>query len=303
MKKTSIAIVLLLAAALIVVCALRRDEKTAPPAAESVAALSPQTGSQAALPNPVRESSMEELSALFGVELRAPEDASDVVYSLIETEPQVAQMNFTRGGISCSCRISSGDALRDISGLYYDWETSVLDSGRGLSMKLVPGGPGVASCFCEPKGLVLSLALSSGADKELLRSLFDEIFGAPIDAADGLAAQLCEQFDALRAACFPGTAGSSLSSAACAAEMADFFSASGIGPDSVERILRSYCAALSQEDAQLFETQLELVAGAFGRLTEEGGEGLLSDCGYESSTWPWDGEDVRDCFAALLGTD
>ena len=303
MKKVSVVIALLLAVAVIAVCVLRMKGQDASAAAESAAVQNTPADSAAALPNPVRASSMEELDELFGIELKAPKGAQNVVYSSVETEPQIGQMDFTHDGISCSCRVSAGDALRDISGMYYDWETNILDSERGLSMNLIPGGPGVASSFCEPKGLVLSLGVSSGADKELLRSLFDEIFGAPIDTADGLAGQLCEQFDALRAVCFPGTAGSSLSSAACAAEMADFFFASGIDPDAVDRIARSYQAALSREDAQLFESQLDLVVSAFSHLTGEGGEGLLEDCGYESSSYPWDAENVRSCFVALLGSD
>ena len=299
MKKVSIVIAVILVLALAVVFVLRIRGQSAPPAAETGAGQEAGAQTAVGLPNPIRESSAEELYELFGVELKAPEGAEDVRYSRIETEPQIGQMDFTRDGIDCSCRVSAGDALRDISGMYYEWETNVLDSERALNMNLIPGGPGVASCFSEPKGLILSLSVSSGADKELLRSLFDEIFGAPVDAYDGLAAQLCEQFDTLRGTCFPGTAGSSLSSAACAAEMADFFFTSGISPDAVDRIVRSYQASLSQEEAQLFESQLDLVVGAFDRLTGEGGQGLLEDCGYESSGFPWDSENVRACFEAL----
>ena len=279
-------------------CSLRKDAPSAPSAAQPAA-----EAAAVGLPNPMRESSMEELYEIYGVELKAPSDAEDVAYFRFEGEEPLGQMSFTRGGVSCCCRVAAGDALRDISGMYYDWETVVLVPERNLSLSYIPSGAGIAAAFDEADGRILSLSVSDGADEALLRAVFDEVFGAPVGEADGLAAQLCEQLDQLRSVCFPGTAGSSLSFAASAAEMADFFYTSGIAPDSVDRIVRSYRASLSEADAELFEMQLDGIVGAYGNLTGDGGRGLLEDCGYESSCYPWDAENVRNCFVALLGTD
>ena len=108
MKKVSVVIALLLAVAVIAVCVLRMKGQDASAAAESAAVQNTPADSAAALPNPVRASSMEELDELFGIELKAPEGAHDVVYSRVETEPQIGQMDFTHDGISCSCRVSAG---------------------------------------------------------------------------------------------------------------------------------------------------------------------------------------------------
>ena len=117
------------------------------------------------------------------------------------------------------------------------------------------------------------------------------------------AAALAALLEGIRTSVFPGTAGSSLTAAAHAAQMADFFAENGVSPDEADAAARAYIASLSEDDAQLFEMQLDSVLGAFSNLTGENGEGLLEDCGYESAYFPWDGENVRNCFIALLGSD
>lgn len=135
--------------------------------------------------------------------------------------------------------------------------------------------------------------------------------GEPGEAAAGTAEESAAEaetalealFESLRGRVFPGTAGSSLSAAACAGALADYFAESGVSPDTVDGAVRRFRGALSSEDAALFETQLNAVVGAFSALTAEGGEGLLTDCGYESAHYPWSEGNVRDCFVALLGSD
>ena len=102
---------------------------------------------------------------------------------------------------------------------------------------------------------------------------------------------------------FRGTAGSSLSGAACAAKLADYFAETGMDPDSVFAAVTAYAAALEDGDRQLFEQQLDGVVSSFSVITGENGEGVLKDCGYEPAHYPWAEENVSDCFAAMLGTD
>lgn len=125
----------------------------------------------------------------------------------------------------------------------------------------------------------------------------------PEETGDAFYAELGELLDMVRDRYYPGTAGSSLSAAACAAELADFFAESSMSPDTVDRVVQDYYAFLPQEDAELFETQLDGIVGAFSSLAGENGEGLLDDCGYAALHFPWNEENIRDCFAALLGSD
>ena len=254
------------------------------------------------LPNPIKESTMEELYERFGVELKAPAGAEDVSYALIESEG-IGEMNYALNGASFCCRVAKGEGLRDISGMYYDWKSTVLDSEGAATLNFNPGAEGVISRFCESKGLVCSLSVSSGADKDMLRASFGEVFGMLCAEADDQSGKLLALLETAHTRYFPGTAGSSLSAAACAAEMADFFAESAISPDEADRIIQSYYSSLSAEDVKLFEQQINGVVGAFSNLTAEGGEGLLSDCGYEALHFPWSDENIRNCFVALLGSD
>ena len=136
---------------------------------------------------------------------------------------------------------------------------------------------------------------------EMIDERIEESDEAPLEAQTD--AELEALLDAVRTRVFPGTAGSSLSAAACAAKLADFFTEHGTEPDAVESTVQSMLAALDGEDKALFEMQLDAVAGAFSALTGENGAGLLEDCGYESAHFPWEGERVKNCFVALPGTD
>lgn len=298
MKKILIVIICVLIAALITLFFLRRNL-----AAPAAAPTAEETG--VGLSNPVKKSSPEEIAQRFGVEMKAPEGAEELSWTIIEGETPLAQMGYSLDGISFNYRIAKAEAYSDISGMYYEWKENV--TAEEGSIRLADGGQGVIDRFDAAKGIVYSLSVNFGASAETLEKAARQLWGEGSDAAvgapDGLKEQLYEQFDQLRSVCFPGTAGCSLSAAACAAEMADFFFMSGIGPDAVDGITQYYFASLSQEDAQLFEMQLDSVVGAYGSLTGEGGEGLLDDCGYESSCFPWESENVRSCFVALLGAD
>ena len=283
MKKTMLIILnLLLALALLAGCG-----KGAPAESEELAGL----------PNPLRPSSREEIAARFGVDLKAPEGASDPVYTTIETEPAIAQLRFTLDGLSWTARAAKAEAYADISGMYYEWREVTAEEGADGSIRLIPGGAGVLDRYDGASGTILSLSLDEGASPEALEKTARLLWGA------GENEELAALLDALHGGYFPGTAGSSLTAAARAAELADFFTESGVTPNEVDTCVRGYTSALSQEDAQLFELQLNGAVSAFSYLTAEGGEGVLSDCGYEARHFPWDDENVKNCFVALLGSD
>ena len=144
---------------------------------------------------------------------------------------------------------------------------------------------------------LLDTWVGQGASPETLRETARLLWGDP--SAEELRALL----EDVRGRYFPGTAGSSLSAAACAAELADFFLESGVSPDEVDRVAQDCLGALSAEDAELFAQQLDGVVSAFSSLTGENGAGLLEDCGYAAEHFPWKDENVKNCFVALLGSD
>ena len=174
----------------------------------------------------------------------------------------------------------------------------------------------LAGCTPQKRDETPPPAEESVVTAEFLPEEIDEIIAEQIEESgaapeeeqpDALEAERAAALEALleevRTSVFPGTAGNSLRAAAHAAAIADFFAESGMSPDEANACAQAYIASLSAEDAELFETQLDAVVSAFSNLTGENGAGLLEDCGYESAHFPWDGENVRDCFVALLGTD
>ena len=285
-KRLSICLCLVLALSLLAGCGAQKAPAAAPTAEE------PAVG----LPNPVKASSAEEIAARFGVEMKAPDGAEELSWTVIEGDMPLAQLGFSLGGIAYNYRVAKAEAYEDISGMYYEWQEVSAEEGGG-SIRLISGEAGVYDRFDAEEGLVYSLSMGHGASPEKLTETARLLWGEP--SAEGLRALL----EDVRGRYFPGTAGSSLSAAACAAELADYFQESGVDPDEVDRVVQDYLGSLSAEDAELFAQQLDGVVSAFSSLTGENGAGLLEDCGYAAEHFPWKDENVKNCFVALLGSD
>ena len=285
-KRLSICLCLVLALSLLAGCGAQKEPAAAPTA----------EGPAVGLPNPVRSSSPEEIAARFGVEMKAPDGAEELSWVVIEGDMPLAQLGFSLGGIAYNYRVAKAEAYEDISGMYYEWREVSAEEDGG-SIRLIPGEAGVYDRFDAEEGVVYSLSMGHGASPETLRETARLLWGDP--SAEELRALL----EGVRGRYFPGTAGSSLSAAACAAELADFFLESGVSPDEVDRVAQDCLGALSAEDAELFARQLDGVVSAFSSLTGENGAGLLEDCGYAAEHFPWDDGNVKNCFVALLGSD
>ena len=257
------------------------------------------------LPNPQKESSEIEILTRFGTVMRLPEGGLVDNYFIIEGENSIAEMRFTLNGSNYIARFMPAAEYEDISGMHYEWQhTETANDLYNTTLRYNDGAQGVIDLYDADLGLVCSLSTDSGADPDTLRSVAKEVFAPVTDGfgsgrVDGLNALL----DDVRGHYFPGTAGSSLSGAACAAKLADYFAETGMDPDSVFAAVTAYTAALEDGDRQLFEQQLDGVVSSFSVITGENGEGVLKDCGYEPAHYPWTEENVRDCFAAMLGTD
>ena len=257
------------------------------------------------LPNPQKESSEIEILTRFGTVMRLPEGGLVDNYFIIEGENSIAEMRFTLNGSNYIARFMPAAEYEDISGMHYEWQhTETANDLYNTTLRYNDGAQGVIDLYDADLGLVCSLSTDSGADPATLRSVAKEVFSTVTDGfgsgrVDGLNALL----DEVRGHYFPGTAGSSLSGAACAAKLADYFAETGMDPDSVFAAVTAYAAALEDGDRQLFEQQLDGVVSSFSVITGENGEGVLKDCGYEPAHYPWAEENVSDCFAAMLGTD
>ena len=259
----------------------------------------------AGLPNPQKESSEIEILTRFGTVMRLPEGGLVDNYFIIEGENSIAEMRFTLNGSNYIARFMPAAEYEDISGMHYEWQhTETANDLYNTTLRYNDGAQGVIDLYDANLGLVCSLSTDSGADPDTLRSVAKEVFFTVTDGfgsgqVDGLNALL----DDVRGHYFPGTAGSSLSGAACAAKLADYFAETGMDPDSVFAAVTTYTAALEEEERQTFAQQLDGVVSSFTVITGENGEGVLADCGYEPARYPWTEDNVSDCFVAMLGSD
>ena len=80
---------------------------------------------QVEMPNPVVESSFEEIQQKMGITFGIPKDAENIYYSIIAGD--LAQMDFTWQEAECTARIkaSTTTELEDISGFYYEWDKEI----------------------------------------------------------------------------------------------------------------------------------------------------------------------------------
>lgn len=80
---------------------------------------------QVEMPNPIVESSFEEIQEKLGITFGIPKDAENIYYSIIAGN--LAQVDFTWQEAECTARIkpSTSTELEDISGFYYKWEKEV----------------------------------------------------------------------------------------------------------------------------------------------------------------------------------
>ena len=259
----------------------------------------------AGMPNPQKESSEIEILTRFGTVMSLPQGGLVDDYFIIEGENSVAEMRFSLKDSNYVARFMPAAEYEDISGMHYEWQhTETANDLYNTTLRYNDGAEGVIDLFDAYLGLICSLSTDSGADPDTLRSVAKEVFAPVTDGfgsgrVDGLNALL----DDVREHYFPGTAGSSLSGAACAAKLADYFAETGIDPDSVSAAVTTYASALEDEERVLFEQQLDGVVSSFTAITTEGGEGILADCGYEAARYPWTEENVSDCFVAMLGSD
>lgn len=129
--------------------------------------------------NSIRQVSYEELVKVTGIPLHIPEKAGDVVYTTIALEPPVAQATFTLDGKDVCLRAVATNELeaQDISGLYYEWETTeAVEVGYCTGTVYLKGDIGYVAWLDMAPGINYNLSLKSGATKEALVELANAVF-------------------------------------------------------------------------------------------------------------------------------
>lgn len=134
------------------------------------------------MPNPIHESTAQEILNTLGVSFAVPENAQDVHYSVISDS--LAQMDFVWNKAECTARAEpNGEtSLKDISGFYYNWKNSS-DVKIGYNDAKVnwtndENGNSVGICIWwdAAPGIMYSVSMKSNANAENLEKLANAVY-------------------------------------------------------------------------------------------------------------------------------
>ncbi len=142
----------------------------------------------AALPNPVREVTLEALQTELGFPFQLPEEATDVAYTIIngaEGQSPIAQADFTMNEAQMTCRKQKVEALTDISGMHYDWTKTGVTAFEGVEDAAIStnGEQGILLWYDAAQGITYSLSMNAGASEDALVDVAAKIMLLPSDAA------------------------------------------------------------------------------------------------------------------------
>ena len=139
------------------------------------------------LPNPVQESTAEEITKRLNVKFAVPDDAKNIRYSIIAGN--LAQMDFIWNEAECTARIKRDAESQDISGFYYNWSNEIpctIGENAGIAKwQITDVGEAVGICLWQKKAsnLTYSVSMKNNADSEKLIALANDIYdagGAPM---------------------------------------------------------------------------------------------------------------------------
>lgn len=136
---------------------------------------------QVQMPNPVVESSFEEIQEKLGITFGIPKDAENIYYSIIAGD--LAQMDFIWQEAECTARIkaSTSTELEDISGFYYEWDKEIelpVGYNSATARWSVIDGQTVGICIWQDivPGLTYSVSMRKNATLENLFILANAVF-------------------------------------------------------------------------------------------------------------------------------
>ncbi len=100
---------------------------------------------------------------------------------------------------------------------------------------------------------------------------------------------------------YPGTAGSSLRGAACAARLLDWGMNTTLSDDGIYSATGCFLDTLDDQSLLVFFESLDTVYNMGYDLRGENAEGLLSDAGVADSAWPWNDQAFHALEMIYLG--
>ncbi|WP_443097617.1 rhodanese-like domain-containing protein [Treponema succinifaciens] len=139
------------------------------------------------LPNPVQESTAEDIAKELNVKFAVPDGAKNIRYSIVSGN--LAQMDFILNEAECTARIQRVSESEDISGFYYNWSNETpctVGENAGIAKwQITEVGEVVGICLWQNKAsnLTYSVSMKKNADSEKLIALANAVYitgGAPM---------------------------------------------------------------------------------------------------------------------------
>ena len=134
------------------------------------------------MPNPVHESSAEEITERLNVKFAVPDGAKNIRYSIIAGN--LAQMDFIWNEAECTARIKPDAESQDISGFYYNWPNETpctVGENAGIAKwQITEVGEVVGIRLWQNKAsnLTYSVSMKKNADSDKLIALANDIYDA-----------------------------------------------------------------------------------------------------------------------------
>lgn len=132
------------------------------------------------LPNPVQESTAEDIAKELNVKFAVPDGAKNIRYSIVSGN--LAQMDFILNEAECTARIQRAAESEDISGFYYNWSNETpctVGANAGIAKwQITEVGEVVGICLWQNKAsnLTYSVSMKKNADSEKLIALANDIY-------------------------------------------------------------------------------------------------------------------------------
>lgn len=135
-----------------------------------------ESGDISQLPNPVHESTAEEVAEKTGITLYVPITAVDITYSYIEGDTPLAQVSFVYQGQTYIYRGQKTQTVQDISGMYYEWTKTTNDSEDvPYTCYFTDEGQGIALWHSD--GVSYTLGMTENVTEELLVAMYGIVTG------------------------------------------------------------------------------------------------------------------------------
>ncbi len=140
-----------------------------------------------AIPNPITDSTAEEILETLGISFSLPEGVSDAAYSVIDADGEnpIAQVTFTLDGKEICCRIQPAEELSDNTGMYYEWKNTLEDAAIASCPAIVSwndDAEGICCWYDAAAGLLYSVSVTEGASADDLTGLAETLY-LPLQSA------------------------------------------------------------------------------------------------------------------------